>query len=1036
MRLAILLTFFISTVFSLSAQISPNERLKTSKKIQHLEINERQLTKDGFLLSYFKELGLTAPDDLQEVKTINDLAGWQRIKYGQKYQGLNVLGSKYTLHQKEGTIKRATGVLLPYIDVSTDAQLSAAKAEDIAIKFCDNYIFEHAEILDNDNWEVSIPELVIMDQKYPNLSGVYKLAYKVVVSEETAFNQPFKEAIYINANDGSILTHLPLIAHTNVEGLAKTKLYGEQVITVDSVSPTLFTLNDYTRGYGVITKNGSGQDFTDEDNYWDNFNDQKEEVGTDAHYCGAAYYDFMKDNFNWIGVDGDSMAVVSWVFGGERNYVNAYWNGQRAVFGSGDCDQYHPLTTLTVVAHEFAHGFTGNTSELIYRNESGALNESISDIFGKAVEYEYDYDNFSWLIGDKFLINPEEDQPFRSMSDPNFRNDPKYYGGEDWYVGAGDAGGVHSNSGVFNYWFYLLVEGVSDTTETDYIFDVEAIGMDKAIQIVFSLNTGYLTEGSGYLNCMYNSLLVCDDLFGPNSSEKASVIEAWKAVGIEIQAADQDLNISMIDDDFYMCKGDNSLYVEIDIDNAGIEPYVAGTVIEVFYTLDEMEKAREQITLTEDLLPGDSIHYQFMHVEELPDEERGYNLVVTIQNDEYNALNNSFEADVDKIGVEGLDLELSILTIEKRFPCDPDAAIRLRTVIRNRGCVPLPEGIIPGVLTINGEEMQIELDLGFDLNVNSSAGLIDQLELEQELTEITSASLRLFLAGDPNADNDYIEEGNVIAFASIKDGYLQEFNTDYDPFTDLQVKVDPDPFSIAQLVPFNGEPMIGFSGEDTNPFNIEECTNEETFIRENYQITEMEFCVDAIGMLEPVLAFDLVQFHADAIEDSVLPAEYGAMVKMFINDLELPVIFGQTEGEIVHHEFNLPIDYQDLIRIEVLTLTGNDGAFIGDDFSVYDFVLMDNLTLFDNVVSTSDFIPNNFKVFPNPGSSVFTFKNTVQDLDFDVTIFDSLGKTLAQIKGQNGASTWDASNLDSGIYFYTIEEENGALKNGKLVLQK
>jgi len=1030
-KVTLLLCLLTLSTLAFCQTSSSRIKAQKSRSISKIDLKSEQLTTESFLYGYYQELGLSAPGDLQENQVIKDYNGWKRIKYQQSHMGIPVQGAAYTLHQKDGLIQKSTGILLPNIDINTNPNISATQAKQTGIQFIDKIIYAKKGEAVETHWHTTEPSLVIMDTNYPKVSGNYRLAYKFQISDERDHSHPIIEIFYVDAHSGTVIQHLSNLAHTSVEGIANTSLYGEQTIIADSTDSGVYILVDETRGDGVITQNGSGQNFTDDDNYWDNYNSGREEFGGDAHYCATSYYDLMKDHFDWDGIDGEGKAVISWVAGTERNYVNAYWNGTRAFFGAGDCDDYNPLTSLTVVGHEFAHGFTQHTSGLIYRNESGAMNESISDCIGKALEYEYDFDNFTWLIGDKFLLS-DDVQPFRSMSNPNDRNDPKYYGGIDWYIGAGDAGGVHSNSGVFNYWFYLLVEGVSGTNEVGYDFDVAQLGMDKAFQIIFSMNTGYLTEGSGYLPSMLASLEVCEDLYGPNSAEEAAVKEAWRAVGITSDAADRDLQIELLEDRYSLCRSQNEQPIDINLINVGAKIWEAGETLEVAYTLAGAEVTSEIITLDVDFLPGDTIPYTYMHVEPLEDAADDYQLIVTLKGNELNQLNNTDEGEIEKIDADGDDLLLTDVTISKQFVCNPGSTTRMRAIFRNVGCQVIPSQIIPAVLVVDGTPVEVEIDLPFDLRIGSTAAVIDDIVLPLPLADVGTVELTLNLETDLVSDNNF-SEGTTFAVEPITNGYHQTFD-DFFFDTDRNLIVDPDNFAIAELIEYEGEEMIGFSGEDPNPFRIEECIDEEIFFRENYQLTEIEFCVDAVGMMEPKLSFDMIQFRADEIQETALPAEYGAMLKVYLDDSDFPVIFGQTEGEKVNHVYDIPLDYADQVRIEVITLTGNKGATIADNYTLYDFVLLDNLMLFDGVVSTEHLPESSYQIFPNPGSDVFTFKSSNAEQTFDLHIFDNLGRTIAVVKDQYGKAVWQTQNNATGIHFYTITERDGGTISGKFVI--
>ena len=126
-------------------------------------------------------------------------------------------------------------------------------------------------------------------------------------------------------------------------------------------------------------------DFTDTDNLWDNKNNQKDEIATDAHFGAMKTYDYYKLFHNRKSIDDKDYNLISQVHF-LLNYNNATWNGKTMNYGDGDNTNYNPFTLIDVCGHEISHGFTEFTSNLIYYSEPGALNESISDIFGVAIK--------------------------------------------------------------------------------------------------------------------------------------------------------------------------------------------------------------------------------------------------------------------------------------------------------------------------------------------------------------------------------------------------------------------------------------------------------------------------------------------------------------------------------------------------------------------------------------------------------------------------------------------------------------------------
>ncbi|NQZ82792.1 MAG: M4 family metallopeptidase [Colwellia sp.] len=162
----------------------------------------------------------------------------------------------------------------------------------------------------------------------------------------------------------------------------------------------------------------------------------------DAHAFGQATFDMFKDWYNAAPITQKLKLRVHY----DRDYENAFWDGQQMTFGDGK-NTFHPLVSVGVVAHEVSHGFTQQNSNLRYENQSGGLNESFSDISAAAVSY-YLTNTFSWKVGDKIKKNSGF---MRSMDNPPA--DGRSIGHTRDYRSGMD---VHLSSGVFNKAFYLL----------------------------------------------------------------------------------------------------------------------------------------------------------------------------------------------------------------------------------------------------------------------------------------------------------------------------------------------------------------------------------------------------------------------------------------------------------------------------------------------------------------------------------------------------------------------------------------------------
>jgi len=233
---------------------------------------------------------------------------------------------------------------------------------------------------------------------------------------------------------------------------------------------------------------------------------------TDNYYL-ATY------NFNWR--NHYSQGIVSSAHL-NRNYNNAYWNGSQMAYGDGDGTTFRNFSgDLDVVGHELSHGVTEATSNLVYQNESGALNEAFSDMLGTAIEFSAGTGN--WTIGEDITIGGAG---IRDMSNPNRFGDPSHYA--DRYTGTSDNGGVHTNSGIANHWFYLLAHGGKNAnTARQTGTTVQGIGVAAAAQIAF-LGFTSLPATANFCAARASTMTVA----GGNA---ANVANAWDEVGVNDQ---------------------------------------------------------------------------------------------------------------------------------------------------------------------------------------------------------------------------------------------------------------------------------------------------------------------------------------------------------------------------------------------------------------------------------------------------------------------------------------------------------------------
>ncbi len=479
---------------------------------------------------------------LQYTRSVQGSNGYQHLRYQQYCGPYRVEGGEMVLHQKGNTVVSMNGLYFPSIKPDLQISIAATDAIKIALSSYSDAVFmwevAHEEkalkaIKNNPNASYyPQTELLIVSTNDSFTANSFRLAYKMDISLYAPFS---REAVYIDAQTGAILMKEEQICSIDRTGIAHTKYSGIQTINCDSIADDTFILMDHTRGKGIhtvdvrIVGTDSSREFMDSNNVWNNVNAFKDEVATDAHWSAGKTYDYYKTFYNRLSYDDSDGHIRNNVHFGNK-VVNAFWSGNQANFGDGDGINYRPLTSIDIVAHELTHGVTQFSAGLRYKNESGALNESFSDVFAKAIEFYADSANFDWYIAGKISL---KNKPFRDFMYPPNQGQPKYYSGKFYSYSVSDNGGVHTNSGVQNFWFYLLCTGGSGYREYDSLtYTVNKIGIEKAARIAYeSLNTTLIRE-SEYIDAAYASIDAAARLYGENSEEYKQVQFAWFAVGV------------------------------------------------------------------------------------------------------------------------------------------------------------------------------------------------------------------------------------------------------------------------------------------------------------------------------------------------------------------------------------------------------------------------------------------------------------------------------------------------------------------------
>jgi thermolysin len=249
-------------------------------------------------------------------------------------------------------------------------------------------------------------------------------------------------------------------------------------------------------------------------------------AAVDAHYFAGITYDYLSRVLSRQSLDGKDGGIRLSVHFGQA-MDNAFFDGKHAVFGDGDGTQMRALSGgLDVVAHELFHGVTMHDSGLTYAGESGALNESLSDVFGTLVELDHGHGN--WTIGEAVSLTGK---PLRDLGHPNKVGLPSHM---SQYVQLAedpqhDMGGVHINSSIPSNAAYLV--GVGGTQEVSGIH-VTAIGVDKLTAIWYRAAHIYLGPDASFADFAEATRTAAADLYGASSAEVKTVENAWRAVGV------------------------------------------------------------------------------------------------------------------------------------------------------------------------------------------------------------------------------------------------------------------------------------------------------------------------------------------------------------------------------------------------------------------------------------------------------------------------------------------------------------------------
>jgi len=469
--------------------------------------------------------------------------GRMHQRFDQYHGGVRVFGGEMVRQLDGADSVSVYGTVYDAIDIDTTPTLAPQDAAAAA-----------ARLAGTSGSPAKTPDLLVVARD----AGGFALAYRVrlVVGDDLMI-------YFIDARDGSlVLSYSDLqtevgtgagvlgdpkkVSTTLSAGTYRTwdQLRPAAIYTFDLKSDLSRTLN-FLNGFITL---GVSDTSASADNLW------SDPATVDAHAYAGWTFDYYYKQLGRSGLDGHNLAIRSVVHPVDRAnwnkvssstlnlyYLNAFYAGDGVmVFGEGlppdvtvsGFKWNYFAGALDVVAHELTHGVTDYSSGLIYRNESGALNESFSDMMGTSVEFYFQPVGNAYLKAD-YTLGEDLTSPmsgFRSMANPGAFGDPDHYSKR--YLGTADNGGVHTNSGISNQAFYLAIEGGTDRTSGLSVTGVGSVARDKIERVFYRAFTQMLPAGATFALARAATIQAARDLYGAGSNVEQAVTQAWTAVGV------------------------------------------------------------------------------------------------------------------------------------------------------------------------------------------------------------------------------------------------------------------------------------------------------------------------------------------------------------------------------------------------------------------------------------------------------------------------------------------------------------------------
>ncbi|MCU1393990.1 MAG: peptidase thermolysin [Ilumatobacteraceae bacterium] len=447
-----------------------------------------------FVDAYGSMFGVDAPATDLTQTTVDDGAAGDSVRFQQQLDGVPVLAGQVAVQvDAAGAVVSTTGEASPQLDIATTTAVAPDDASATALR-----AIAKAEGVDPSTLTVSTPQRWIYDPTLlgaPDTSGP-RVVWRMDVSDALG---SIDHLVLVDATDGTIA-----LQFSQQEAALNRTVCNDLDVPGASEACTS----------PVRTEGSPPSGSTDVDNAYTN---------------AGIVYDFYLSSFGRDSIDGHGLPIKSTVGycppanAGSCPYKNAYWNGDQMVYGAGYA------SAVDVVGHELTHGVTQYSSGLFYYADTGAINESMSDVVGELIDANTHGQTAAtddWLIG--------EDLPggaIRSMKNPTAFGDPDRMTSTLFQGTSSDNYGVHTNSGVDNKAAYLIAAGTAGLPGGTFNGQtITGLGDAKTAQIYDAANTQLLTPGSDYLDLFSVLPQACTNLIAAAVTTTDDCAQVTKAV--------------------------------------------------------------------------------------------------------------------------------------------------------------------------------------------------------------------------------------------------------------------------------------------------------------------------------------------------------------------------------------------------------------------------------------------------------------------------------------------------------------------------